>query len=86
MQPPKYKISFRRAKHVYNFSQWLKETSPDIVICIDVICCLYANKARKKSGKTVYYFLVAAFFARPTIKKKNMQTMYNVRRLSSGHQ
>ncbi|ELL6415507.1 glycosyl transferase, partial [Salmonella enterica] len=46
------KLSFlRRAKHVYNFSQWLKETSPDIVICIDVISCLYANKARKKSGK-----------------------------------
>lgn len=51
------KLSFvRRAKHVYNFRRWLKETSPDIVICIDVISCLYANKARNKTGKKFTIF------------------------------
>lgn len=76
------KLSFlRRAKHVYNFSQWLKETSPDIVICIDVISCLYANKARKKSGKQFTIFSWPHF--RSTIKTCRM---YNVRGLSSGHQ
>ncbi|CBG90887.1 lipopolysaccharide 1,6-galactosyltransferase [Citrobacter rodentium] len=40
----------RRAKHINAFSQWLKETRPDVVICIDVLSCLFASKARKKSG------------------------------------
>ncbi|HHG9495542.1 TPA: lipopolysaccharide 1,6-galactosyltransferase [Citrobacter farmeri] len=40
----------RRAKHIHTFSRWLKKTEPDVVICIDVLSCLFANKARNKSG------------------------------------
>lgn len=40
----------RRAKHIHTFSRWLKKTEPDVVICIDVLSCLFASKARKKSG------------------------------------
>lgn len=43
-------VFLRRAKHINAFSQWLKETRPDVVICIDVLSCLFASKARKKSG------------------------------------
>ncbi len=75
------KLSFlRRAKHAYNFSQWLKENVTDIVICIDVISCLYA-KARKKSGKQFTIFSWPHFSLSSTIK--NMQNVYNVRGLSS---
>lgn len=48
----------RRAKHVSAFSQWVRKNSPDIVICIDVISCLLANKARKKSGS---HFVIYAW-------------------------
>lgn len=45
------KISFiRREKHIRTFSCWLKENRPDVVICIDVLACLLANKARVRSG------------------------------------
>ncbi|XTZ38275.1 lipopolysaccharide 1,6-galactosyltransferase [Salmonella enterica] len=45
------KLSFlRRLKHIRAFSKWLSENTPDIVICIDVISCLLANKSRIKSG------------------------------------
>ena len=45
------KISFlRKLKHVYAFSQWVKENRPEVVICIDVLSCLLVNKARKKAG------------------------------------
>ncbi len=54
----KYSCSFfnirlgflRRAKHIHALSKWLQEYQPDIVICIDVISCLFTAKARKKSG------------------------------------
>ena len=46
----------RRAKHIHNFSNWLKKTEPDVVICIDVLSCLFASKARKKSGRDFTIF------------------------------
>ncbi|WLI78144.1 lipopolysaccharide 1,6-galactosyltransferase [Kosakonia sp. H02] len=47
-----FKISFvRRAIHIRNFARWLKEKKPDAVICVDVLSCLLANKARIKSGQ-----------------------------------
>jgi len=60
----KYECSFsnirlgllRRAKHVSAFSQWIHDNKPDIVICVDVISCLYANKAREKSGHNFTIF------------------------------
>ena len=60
----KYSCSFsnirlgflRRAKHIHALSKWLQEYQPDIVICIDVISCLFAAKARKKSGIVCQYF------------------------------
>lgn len=46
------KISFfKRMKHISNFTSWVKNHKPDIVICFDVISCLYANAARKKSAR-----------------------------------
>lgn len=53
-----YKCSFsnirlgflRRAKHIHAFSNWLRENKPDVVVCIDVVSCLYADKARKLVG------------------------------------
>ncbi|YCI81809.1 lipopolysaccharide 1,6-galactosyltransferase [Enterobacteriaceae bacterium] len=46
-----HKISFlRRARHVRALARWLREEKPDVVICIDVISCLLANRARQKSG------------------------------------
>lgn len=45
------KIGFlRRAKHTSSFARWLREERPDVVVCIDVIACLLARLARKKSG------------------------------------
>lgn len=45
------KLGFlRRAKHINAFSYWLEKNKPDVVVCIDVVSCLYANKARKKVG------------------------------------
>ncbi len=41
---------FRRRKLVSDFNKWLQEHNPDIIICIDVLSCLLANKARMKSG------------------------------------
>ncbi|EMF0717205.1 lipopolysaccharide 1,6-galactosyltransferase [Citrobacter freundii] len=41
---------FRRRKLVTDFSKWLQENNPDIIICIDVLSCLLASKARMKSG------------------------------------
>lgn len=41
---------FRRRKLVSDFSKWLQEHNPDIIICIDVLSCLLASKARMKSG------------------------------------
>ena len=60
----KYSCSFsnirlgflRRAKHIHALSKWLHDYQPDVVICIDVISCLYAAKARKKSGIDVPVF------------------------------
>lgn len=46
----------RRAKHIHTFSRWLKKTEPDVVICIDVLSCLFASKARKKSGQNFTIF------------------------------
>lgn len=46
----------RRAKHIHAFSRWLKNVKPDAVICIDVVSCLYADKARKKAGISVPVF------------------------------
>ena len=40
----------RRARHVHALSKWLKQNGPDIIICIDVISCWYAHKARQKAG------------------------------------
>lgn len=53
-----YKCSFsnirlgflRRAKYINTFSHWLRENKPDVVVCIDVVSCLYAHKARKQVG------------------------------------
>lgn len=46
------KFSFiRREKHIRTFARWLEEKHPDIVICIDVLSCLLANKARTTSGQ-----------------------------------
>ncbi|WP_336220092.1 lipopolysaccharide 1,6-galactosyltransferase [Citrobacter amalonaticus] len=47
---------FRRAKHIHAFSQWLKKTKPDVVICIDVLSCLLASKAREKSAVSFVLF------------------------------
>ncbi|MFY9994301.1 MAG: lipopolysaccharide 1,6-galactosyltransferase [Leclercia sp.] len=43
----------RRAKHISAFSKWILENKPDVVICFDMISCLYAEKTRKKVGQ--YY-------------------------------
>lgn len=44
------RLSFlRKRKHISSFSKWLKQTNPDVVICIDVLSCLFAKKARQKS-------------------------------------
>lgn len=51
----------RRAKHINAFSNWVKVNKPDVVVCIDVISCLYANKARKKSGVEFTIFLGRIF-------------------------
>ncbi|UMR98312.1 lipopolysaccharide 1,6-galactosyltransferase [Escherichia coli] len=51
------RLSFlRRAKHIYALSKWFQDFQPDVVICIDVISCLYATKARVKSGVDVPVF------------------------------
>ena len=46
----------RRAKHIHAFGNWLKEYKPDVVICIDVLSCLLASKAREKSGQSFALF------------------------------
>lgn len=46
----------RRAKHIHAFSRWLKKTEPDVVICIDVLSCLLASKARKKAAMSFVLF------------------------------
>ena len=46
----------RRAKHIHTFSHWLKKTEPDVVICIDVLSCLFASKARKKAEQNFTIF------------------------------
>lgn len=46
----------RRAKHIHAFSRWIKDSKPDVVICIDVLACLFANKAREKSGHNFTLF------------------------------
>lgn len=43
----------RRAKHISVFSKWILENKPDVVICFDMISCLYAEKTRRKVGE--YY-------------------------------
>lgn len=51
------KLGFlRRAKHIRAFARWLQQEQPDVVICIDVISCLLANRARIKSGLTFPIF------------------------------
>lgn len=51
------RLSFlRRAKHIHAFSRWLQSARPDVVVCIDVLSCLYASKARKKSGVSFTLF------------------------------
>ena len=47
---------FRRRKLVSDFSKWLQEHNPDIIICIDVLSCLLASKARMKSGINFKFF------------------------------
>nr|WP_318383579.1 lipopolysaccharide 1,6-galactosyltransferase [uncultured Enterobacter sp.] len=46
----------RRAKHVSAFSQWLKKNSPDLIITIDVLSCLLADKARRKTDHRIRLF------------------------------
>lgn len=51
------RLSFlRRAKQIAHFSRWLKRTKPDVVICIDVISCLFASQARQKTGQEFTLF------------------------------
>ncbi|GKX57195.1 lipopolysaccharide 1,6-galactosyltransferase [Leminorella grimontii] len=51
------KFSFlRRAKHISAFTSWLKQERPDVVICIDVLSCLLASKARSKAGQSFPLF------------------------------
>lgn len=51
------KVGFlRRAKHIRALARWLRQEKPDVVICIDVISCLLANRAREKSGLTFPLF------------------------------
>jgi len=46
------KISlFKRMKHISNFTAWVKSNKPDVVICFDLISCLYAQSARKKTNE-----------------------------------
>jgi len=53
----KNKCAFlRRAKHVREFSQWIKQQQPDIVIALDPLSCKLASKARKKAGRSVPLF------------------------------
>lgn len=52
-----YSLRFlRRAKHIHALSKWLQDYQPDVVICIDVISCLYAAKARKNQELMCQYF------------------------------
>ena len=45
------RIAFLRNRtHVRRFSRYLRDQQPDVVISIDLISCLLANRARKKSG------------------------------------
>lgn len=46
----------RRTKHIHALSKWLQNYQPDVVICIDVISCLYAAKARKNQELMCQYF------------------------------
>ncbi|MGK7247330.1 lipopolysaccharide 1,6-galactosyltransferase [Buttiauxella agrestis] len=53
----KIKLSFfRRLKHINNFDRWLKNNKPDVVICIDVLSCMLASKARLKSQQSFVLF------------------------------
>ncbi|WP_250883247.1 glycosyltransferase [Escherichia coli] len=53
----------RRAKHIHALSKWLHDYQPDVVICIDVISCLYAAKARKKNRGLMYLYFHGRIFS-----------------------